>query len=255
MRDRMGKTLMLCAAIALVCLSGLAAVADPTAVPGNNALGIVPPPAHFAGHSYAEWGAKFWQWSYSMPVDAHPLFGTADISAGQSGPVWFIGGTFAATEPYPGEIVGTADRSGTIPSGKALFFPILNAEASTLEGNGTTAEELTAAAQFFNSFVDIDSLFCEVDGVAATRLGSYTALSPAAIYGPLPENSVLASQGYPVAAGDTSAFVADGYYVMLRPLPVGVHTIHFGGTADYTDAFGFTFSLDITYTITVVGQR
>ncbi len=257
MRDRVRKMSVLFVAAVLVCLLGLVTSAGPAAaVPaGNNAIGVVPPSGHYAGLSYAQWGARFFQWSYSMPVDAHPLFDTADISAGQSGPVWFIGGTFAAIEPYPGEIVGIADRSGTVPAGKALFFPILNAEAATLEGNGTTAEELTAAAEYFVSFVDVDTLFCEIDGVPVADLGSYLALSPPAIYGPLPANSILESQGYPVGEGDTSLFVADGYYMMLRPLPVGVHTIHFGGTADYSAEFGFTFTLDITYTITVADRR
>ena len=47
--------------------------------------------------------------------------------------------------------------------------------------------------------------------------------------------------------------VADGYYVMLNPLPVGTHTIEFGGALDATELLGFTFELHIKYEVTVAG--
>lgn len=47
-------------------------------------------------------------------------------------------------------------------------------------------------------------------------------------WGPLPADSLF---GDPVnfPAGLTSQSVADGYYVMLTPLSVGQHTLHFTG--------------------------
>jgi len=59
-----------------------------------------------------------------MPIDHHPLYDTADCSAGQSGPVWFLGGTFTTIEQSPGVVVGIANRTCTVPADKALFFPI-----------------------------------------------------------------------------------------------------------------------------------
>jgi hypothetical protein len=88
--------------------------------------GVLPPQSHAFGATYGEWNARWWQWALSMPVDAHPLFDTADCSAGQSGHVWFLGSTFSAT-PDPGDpdnaIIGTAERDCTVPTGKALFHP------------------------------------------------------------------------------------------------------------------------------------
>ena len=46
-------------------------------------------------------------------------------------------------------------------------------------------------------------------------------------------------------AGAYAPAVADGYYLLLAPLPPGPHTITFGGTD------GTGFSQDITYHITV----
>jgi hypothetical protein len=58
----------------------------------------------------------------------------------------------------------------------------------------------------------------------------------------LPDNNLL---GLP--AGIWAPAVADGYYLLLSPLPPGPHTINFGGTGN----FGGPFSEDITYNLTV----
>ena len=52
----------------------------------------------------------------------------------------------------------------------------------------------------------------------------------------------------------TSSAVSDGYFVMVRPLSAGEHVLHFGGAFVFTlaeDGFDFSFTLDITYRITV----
>jgi hypothetical protein len=57
-------------------------------------------------------------------------------------------------------------------------------------------------------------------------------------------------------AGTTSPSVSDGYFLMLAPLSVGSHTIHFKGSAVFTqaqDGFDFRFSMDITYHLIVTG--
>src|SRR6266480_3671629 len=111
---------------------------------GEQTAGIVPPQARPYGASYGEWSARWWRWAFSLPVDHHPLYDTADCSAGQSGPVWFLGGTFTTIQssPNPAIIRGIATRDCTVPNGKFLFFPLLNVECSTIEGNGTTEQEL-----------------------------------------------------------------------------------------------------------------
>ena len=47
--------------------------------------------------------------------------------------------------------------------------------------------------------------------------------------------------------------MGDGFYILLRPLPPGEHTIRFGGTSQALDGDGnpATFQLDITYHVTV----
>jgi hypothetical protein len=239
-------------ALALLLVS-LTAPSAPAGGGGGTADSLVyPADSSPHGLSYAEWSARHWQWFYSLPVDANPLFDTADGGAGQSGNVWFLGGTFAPTEIAPGVFAGLEDRSLEIPSGTALFFPLVDAEGSTLEGNGDTEADLRAAAEFFAGFIDPDSLSLEIDGKPVTHLLDYEFESPLFTFGPLPENNVLEAQGYDAPAGATTPSVSDGYFSMVKPLPVGEHTIHFTSTLDASSVGGPIFLQDITYHITVV---
>jgi hypothetical protein len=223
---------------------------------GNSNPGVAPIQSHAFGQTYGEWAASFNQWSFSLPVDEHPLFDTADISTGQTGRVWFLGGTFTAfpDEDDPNTVIGIADRTGTVPAGTALFFPIVAVNTSELEGNGSTEAELRDAANSLADAIVPESLTATVDGRPVEGLISYRAESPLFEIGPLPDNNILQAGGLDAPEGATSPAVADGVFLLLRPLPVGEHTIHFTGTAEFTEeehGFDLTFKLDITYTITV----
>ncbi len=208
---------------------------------GDPNPGVIPPNAEAYGMTYGEWSAKWWQWAYSLPVNQNPFFdenGNCSHGAnGQLGPVWFLTGVV--------NVSGTAVRNCTVPAGKALFFPILNVECSTLEGNGSTEAELRACTA---SFMDlVTNVAAEIDGVSIQNLQDYRAASPLFTFGPLPDNNVLQLFGFDAPAGATSVSVADGFYLMLAPLSVGQHTIHYSGT------FGppINFTLDITYHLTI----
>lgn len=195
---------------------------------------VVPPKARYEGRTYSEWSAAWWQWAVSLPIDQNPFFdqgGCVNGANGQSGKVWFLTGVINES--------GVADRTCTVPQGKAIFFPVVNVECSTLEV-GTEwfrpdpAELPACAAAFADGYTE---KFCEVDGVAVRNLAQYRV--PSAVF-PLtaPEDNVL---GAPAGSGFAAS---DGYWIMLPPLPVGEHTIRFGGGSD-------SFALDITYHLTV----
>lgn len=196
--------------------------------------GVIPSNAKAYGMTYGEWSAKWWQWAFSLPVDQNPFFdeeGECSNGAnGQLGPVWFLTGVI--------NVSGTAERDCTVPAGKALFFPIINVECSTLEVppfHGDNEAELRACAMGFH-FGDV---FAEIDGVAVQNLVSYLKDSPLFTFTVPPDNVLGVDPG-------TGQSVSNGYYLMLAPLSVGEHNIHFGGT--FTD---FDFTLDITYNLTV----
>ena len=170
--------------------------------------------------------------------------------------MWFLGGTYTATPDANGNVIAVATRDATIPAGTALFFPILASEASVLEGNGTTDAELRSVAQWLQDHAQ--GLTCTIDGRPVRRLDNYRVQSPLFTIGPLPDNNVFEASGVPAPEGTTTPSVSDGVFVMVEPLSVGRHTIHYYGAAVFTqaqDGFDFIFSQDITYHLTVKGGR
>ena len=91
--------------------------------------GVIPPNAKAYSMTYGEWSAKWWQWALSLPVGQNPFFdqgGDCSHGAnGQVGPVWFLTGVI--------NVSGMAERDCTVPVGKALLFPLINTECSTLD--------------------------------------------------------------------------------------------------------------------------
>lgn len=221
-----------------LALAALLMIPASPAAAGNPNPRILPPGSTPHGMTYGEWSARWWQWALSLPVDQNPFFdengGCSNGANGQLGPVWFLTGVI--------NVSGTATRDCTVPAGKALFFPIINVECSTLEAPpfyGGNEAELRACAKGFH----FGNVFAEIDGVPVQDLDRYLVDSPLFTF-TVPPNNVLG-----VGPG-TGQSVSNGYYLMLAPLSVGKHIIRFGGT--FTD---FNFSLDITYHITVAPRR
>jgi len=189
------------------------------------------------GKTYSQWSADWWQWGLSQPVDGHPFVDdpSFDVTAGQCGPVWFL------TTP-----LGTVERHVAIPAGKSLFVGLLNAEASDLEGLGSTKTERRETANFLADH--IVSVSCAIDGETVANMDRYRVTSP--------QFSFVAPT--PWIFGETGGrgkSVGDGYYLMLAPLTRGTHTITIGGEFHFSvaegDPFDFDASADVTYHITV----
>jgi hypothetical protein len=148
--------------------------------------------------------------------------------------VWFLGGSFTSAE---------AVRNCTVPAGKAIFFPILNTECSTVEPDpfhGDTERELRECAK---GWVDGATGICSIDGVPVQNLERYRVQSPLFTFGPLPENNVLFIT---VPPGTKGRSVSDGYWLMLAPFSPGEHSI------DFVGIFPNLFTFHITYNLTVV---
>ena len=199
---------------------------------------VLPPNSHPFGRTYGQWSAAWWKWAMELPLTnsagaTHPFIDDPrfEVTEGQSGNVWFLAGPF-----------GTVSRTITIPSGTALFIPILNAEASNLEGLGATAAEQRANATATADAAVASSQSFSIDGVAVQNLTAYRAVSPQFAF-TAPTPWIFCDIG---GAGKS---VGDGYYIMVAPLSPGQHTVHFTGTFDFGSAG--SFSLDVTYNITV----
>jgi hypothetical protein len=214
---------------------------------------VFPPQSHPYGESYAEWAARYWQWSMSFPANADPGNDTAPVSSDQSGKVWFLPGVRGGA---------TVTRQITVPHGKALFFPALSVfynNADCPVNTTFTEEELLAQA---NGAWDFAAKLteCSIDGVPVKGLEnpqtSAYRLQTGGFDVTVADHDNLLANVYGVPCfpdGGTIDQVAVGAFLMIKPLPPGRHTIQIVGAAgppSPPDAFFFV--KDITYEITVV---
>lgn len=203
-------------------------------------MNVVPPGATPAGKTYGEWAIAWWQWLWSAPVDVNPgLDETGEfVDYGQSGPVWFIAPNYG----------GVTDRSATIPAGKMLFVDVAADFESPLIDPSASEEDLRALCATIID--DIQMVEISVDGVSVDNLAAYRLATPRAFSYTLPENNMFEFFGIDAPAGTYGGAVADGYYVMLSPLPAGAHTI------DIVTEWGFPYySTDhATVHLTVSGR-
>ncbi len=171
---------------------------------------------------------KWWQWLFSIPPKTNPILDDNPCNVKQSGSFFYLVGTFG----------GTADRNCTIPKNKAIFFPIINIVATfdKNDPNFNTLDKVRkAASDFINGATDLK---VSVDGISIKNIANLRAQSPAFKL-KVPADNI----GGPP---DTYIAVSDGFWVALKPLSVGEHTIHFAGNIPDSN-----FNIDVTYHITV----
>jgi hypothetical protein len=178
------------------------------------------------GKTYGQWSVEWFQYVAAIPPDQNPMFGAGevDLSIGQHGHVWFLAGSW----------VGPVVRTGEVPADTPLFFPIFNVWFYNGPGETYTEDEMRDILA--EDYVDyVDAVHCTVDGrTSAISYPTVRQQSPAFAY-----SSEL--------FGDTELAVMDGYFVMVPPLSVGEHVIHFdGGITEWG------WEQDVTYNITVV---
>jgi hypothetical protein len=224
----------------IFCLSILAILLIPitfsNSESGDISQSVYPIDSNPYGSTYGEWTAKWWQWAMSTPTKDNPVTDETGekCAVSQTDPnVWFLAGTGG----------GEAIRSCTIPAGKAILIPVLNVECDFLSPDLKTESYVRNCAK-----ADQDkatNLQATVDGVAIPDLKTHRVQSP--IFNvTIPKDNVLGT-----AAGATQA-VSDGYWVLLKPLPVGKYQINFSGSlSDFTATGPINFVSDAKYDITV----
>jgi len=222
-----------------------------------SADGFLSPPSVFTrdavayGRTLADWSSAWYQWVSSMPAAANPLFDKADCAAGQSGPVFFLGGRFCSTLD-PDCPSRPAERSCTVPAGKALYFPVLNSQCIDAEAKlgfcGSAGPVITEMRAYIADIIDHTAgLEVKVDGKKLKgNLKTDYRVQSTVFDAVLPAGNLLEAIGEPGIGAGTYWGVDDGIYVMLQPLPPGEHTLNFKGSFP-----AYNFSLDFTYHLTV----
>jgi hypothetical protein len=193
------------------------------------------------GKAYGDWAADWWQWALSQPIDTNPLNDTtgARCTQGQFGKVWFLAGVLPGTTP-------PVHRTCAVPAGKALLFPVVNAlyiafqsdspQQQTLEFVRTQASSGVAGASNLTATIDRVS----VPDIMQRYLEKSTPFSKV-----LPDGKNILNISQTVRLG---LGVDEGWYLVVKPLAAGNHTIHFTGSLP-------GFKIDITYDIMVASSN
>jgi hypothetical protein len=190
---------------------------------------------------FKQWSAQWWQFVLSFPGAENPFLDPTGgrCMIGQRGPVWFL---MSATG-------GSVSRTCAIPTGKSLFFPIVNfANVNTpnLPGSSNqTAPELRA--DIAPCLDAVTALSVEVDG---QQLINFDKKDKFRIKSKVFEAAIPANGFFP--AGIYSPAVDDGFYIMLKPLAPGQHTLHIAAARNGCPSSPAPFSVDVNYSLTVV---
>ena len=207
---------------------------------GNNNPGVVPPNAEPFGKSYGDWGAEWWKWAIAIPFASNPIMDpNGDAQAqGQHGPVWFLAG----------DAGGFVERTVQVPAGRAIFVPLLNLandypcpDPSFQPAPGQSLYDFLASGAA-GILAYVDGMTAQLDGTTIRNLFDYRGTSQLSTFTGDP--SMVAFDG--CITGTPQQFVSDGYWLMLKPLSPGMHTLRITGSV-----FGGAFTLDVLYHIQV----
>ena len=223
------RLLVACRILAILAL----ALAPASAFADSNKPRVFPPGAEPYDQSYGEWAVDWWQWALSQPVAANPVLDTTGVQCaeGQRGQVWFLAGSFGSAP---------VTRTCAVPAGKALLIPVLNLGYFAFPDDPPATRTEAYVREQVSSMVNATNLTTAIDDVSVPNIkNGYFEESPL-FKVILPANNVFGlPDGFHL---DPS--VDAGYYLVVKPLTLGEHTIHFTGSNG-------GFSSDITYFITV----
>ena len=206
------------------------------------------PQAHPYGRSMIEWSEAWWRWELSVPTARNPsLDSTGEYCAagqeneGAAGHVWYLGTTFGGAV--------TLTRKCTLPRGRALLvnlsgilndYPCPDTTFHPKPGQSLYNFLALGAKQIVDG---VDALTLTVDGRGVPDLFSYRDPTPLFSF---TGNPTLATSIDACITGHPQPAVADGYFVMVKPLDPGTHTLQFTSH----DTMGNYNSL--TYDLTVL---
>jgi len=204
---------------------------------------VVPNDAIVDGRTLPEWTAEWWKWMLPIPPDQNPHLdpdGSFAHVRQPEGSVFFLAGVFGLSP-------GTVTRTFTVPEDKFLLMPVLEVVWNNIDTVPPLPVEqlLDFAAGVVQNPRELHAV---VDGVPVPDLLQRRVTAPVfSIAFPDTDNIFTWIAGHSIT-GLVDPNVADGYWLMLQPLPVGQHVLHYGGT--YADPF--FFPNDIVANITVV---
>jgi len=221
------RTLLLaCITAILVAGAGAPAIAQ-DATPTGGEVTILGPDESYAGATLGEWDAHWWQWAGSLPPEINPGVNVTGEACGygQSGPVFFLPGTFSFDQ---------AIQTCVVPEGTAIFVSVAGNECSTVEESpyfGRDEEDLRACATAATDTVtDVQA---SINGQQVPNIELYRITSPLF---PL----TFAEDNLFEAPAGVALSVADDYSFIIAPPAPGEYEIAVSGVYG-EDSIGGTF--------------
>jgi hypothetical protein len=175
------------------------------------------------------------RWALEQPYYTGPVADTTgeDCGLGQSGPVWFLAGTFG----------GEVTRECDIPAGKQLFLPLVNRWCVFPDEYYTSDEQIEETLPFIEAWYDAKhAATCEltlrIDGQDVRP--DFESLDEATYIKVMDTFELDLDEEHWAPAyfeGGLMPATGDGNYALIQPLAPGDHVIELAGTVCGTYPF------------------
>jgi hypothetical protein len=212
--------------------------------------GVVAPDERLFGKSYSDLVDAWSNWAWREPAATNPVLDPdgSDCARNQKGRFWFLAGTLEDFND------GVAQRTCTVPAGRAIFFPISNG----LSFAPDYPEEGPPANVCLGYGRTVDAVRCDVDDDLATAPGLVLTVT---IDGrPVPDLLAYRAQSRPggftfriepgsfwpafgMQPGPRFPAVAAGYWMLLKPLRPGIHRLAFSSESEPGKPLGARYTL------------
>lgn len=182
------------------------------------------------GVSLSEWTVRWWRWANAQWVVPYLDPDGRLCELGQDGPVWYLAGTNGRFQPR---------RQCVVPEGRHLLLPIINMTSYQ------TAEDVSCQQLQAGVAINNDHLLSAVvllDGQPMGDMRLHRVKSEGCFrMDPDDEDSPLVA--------------ADGYWLMLKPLAPGRHTVSVGANYGAPEGGAYSQMLQTFEYVLHVGGR
>lgn len=200
---------------------------------------VLPAKATVAGISQADYAVRWWQWANRSRRGVRPYQDPTGALCGlhQAGEVWFLAGTDGTDEVV---------RHCSVPVGKYLFLPVITMISMNTRDVPANCSQLVASVAENNEHLGQADV--KIDDVLVHNIARHRQRTPSC-FDAFPYASYLERKGD--QPKDYFPAASDGYWLMVKPLAPGRHTISVRANYDNKGAeYGdleqvFEYELDV----------
>jgi hypothetical protein len=186
------------------------------------------------GIPYAQWLGKWWNWTKSLTTQEHPRdnYTPEKCTAGQKGPVWFLADA----------LTGKEERTCTIPAGKAILAPTITGSCGYYDPTIKNDDDMRRCAIAGDEYGTIE---VTLDGRKIQNLEQYRVQTG------FFNLNITKDNIYNNTPGIFKAY-ADGWMVLLEPLPLGKHDLHIKASVFNPVETQYNYSAEWTYHLNII---